>query len=115
MPSWSIVRDQLAANTRDHRHRAKAAEPSLLAGLLVDAMGERLTASHAVKKGRHYRYYVSAALITDAGTDRAEGWRLAAREIEEAVIRILADALTSPAGLVEPLGAAGMPSDHIPK
>src|SRR5213075_3184692 len=35
--SWSIVRDQLAANTRDHRHRAKAAEPSLLAGLLVDA------------------------------------------------------------------------------
>ena len=37
--SWSIVRDQLAANTRDHRHRAKAAEPSLLAGLLVDATG----------------------------------------------------------------------------
>ena len=24
-------------------------------------------------------YYVSAALITDAGTDRAQGWRLAAR------------------------------------
>ena len=35
--SWSTVRDQLAANTRDHRRRAKAAEPSLLAGLLVDA------------------------------------------------------------------------------
>ena len=53
--------------------------------------------SHAVKKGRRYRYYVSAALITDAGTDRAQGWRLAAREIEETVIRILANALTSPA------------------
>src|SRR6201990_2156914 len=38
--SWSAVRDQLAANTRDHRHKAKAAEPSLLAGLLVDARGE---------------------------------------------------------------------------
>ena len=38
-----MVRDQLAANTRDHRHRAKAAEPSLLAGLLVDVRGERLT------------------------------------------------------------------------
>src|SRR5213079_516767 len=35
--SWSIVRDQLAAKTRDHRHRAKAVEPSLLVGLLVDA------------------------------------------------------------------------------
>src|SRR5204862_2711936 len=103
--SWSIVRDQLAANTRDHRHRAKAAEPSLLAGLLVDARGERLIASHAVKKGRRYRYYVSAALITDAGTDRAQGWRLAAREIEEAVIKILDDALTRPAKLVERFGA----------
>jgi hypothetical protein len=113
--SWSIVRNQLAANTRDHRHRAKAAEPSLLAGLLVDARGERLTASHAVKKGRRYRYYVSAALITEAGTDRAQGWRLAAREIEEAVIRTLADALASPAKLVEWFGAASMPSDHIPE
>src|SRR5437588_306267 len=95
--TWSTVRDQLAANTSNHRRRATAAEPSLLAGLLVDARGERLTPSHAVKKGRRYRYYVSAALITDAGTDRAQGWRLAASEIEEAVIKILADALTSPA------------------
>ena len=112
--SWSTVRDQLAANTSGHQRRAKAAEPSLLAGLLVDARGKRLTPSHAVKKGRRYRYYVSAALISDAGTDR-EGWRLAAREIEEAVIRILADALTSPASLVERFGAAGMPSDQVRK
>src|SRR5438067_504963 len=113
--SWSTVRDQLAANTSNHRRRAKAAEPSLLAGLLVDAQGDRLTPSHAVKKGRRYRYYVSTALITDAGTDRARGWRLAAREIEEAVIRILADALTSPARLVERFGAAGIPGDQVRK
>src|ERR1700732_81210 len=112
--SWSTVRDQLAANKSNHRRRAKAAEPSLLAGLLVDARGERLPPSQAGQKGRRYRYYVSAALITDAGTDR-EGWRLAAREIEEAVIRILADALTSPASLVERFGAAGMPSDQVRK
>jgi DNA invertase Pin-like site-specific DNA recombinase len=111
--TWSAVRDQLAANTSDYRRRTKAAEPSLLAGLLVDAQGERLTPSHAVKKGRRYRYYVSTALITDARTDRAQGWRLAAREIEEAVIRILADALTHPARLVERFDA--MPSDQIPK
>jgi hypothetical protein len=113
--SWSTVRDQLAANTSVHRRKVKAAEPSLLAGLLVDARGERLTPSHAVKKGRRYRYYVSTALITGAGTDRAQGWRLAAREIEEAVIRILSDALTSPTRLVERFGAAGMPSDRIRK
>jgi hypothetical protein len=101
------------SHTSAHRRKAKAAEPSLLAGLLVDARGERLTPSHAVKKGRRYRYYVSAALITDAGTDRAQGWRLAAREIEEVVIRILSDALTSPAGLVERFGASGMPGDQL--
>jgi site-specific DNA recombinase len=77
--------------------------------------GERLTPSHAVKKGRRYRYYVSAALITDAGADRAQGWRLASREIKEAVIRILTDALTSPASLVERFGAAGMPTDQLRK
>jgi DNA invertase Pin-like site-specific DNA recombinase len=113
--TWTAVRNWLAAITSDHRRKAKAAEPSLLAGLLVDAQGERLTPSHAVKKGRRYRYYVSAALITAAGKDHAQGWRLAAREIEEAVIRILADALSSPAGLVERFGAAGMPSDQIRK
>jgi hypothetical protein len=43
--SWSIVRDQLAANTRDHRHKAKAAEPSLLAGLLV-VQGESVSRHH---------------------------------------------------------------------
>jgi hypothetical protein len=113
--SWAAVQNQVAGNASDHRRKAKAAEPSLLTGLLVDAWGERLTPSHAVKKGRRYRYYLSAALITEAATDRAQGWRLAAREIEEAVIRVLADALTNPARLVERLGAARMPSDQIRK
>jgi site-specific DNA recombinase len=111
--TWTAVRDRLAANTSGHR--ATAAEPSLLAGFLVDAQGGRLTPSHAVKKGRRYRYYVSAALITEAGTDRAQGWRLAAREVEEAVIRILIDALTSPASLVQRFGSAAKPSGQIRK
>jgi site-specific DNA recombinase len=113
--TWTAVRNQLAAKTSHHRHRAKAAEPSLLAGLLVDDRGERFTPSHAIKKGRRYRYYVSAALITEAGTDRAQGRRIVAREIEEAVIRILIEGLTSPAKLVERFGTAGMASDQIRK
>src|SRR5438132_4156374 len=113
--TWIAVRDQLVANASRHQSKSTAAEPSLLAGLLTDAQGERLTPSHAVKNGRRYRYYLAAALITEAGTDRAQGWRLAAREIEEPVIRILADALTSPARLVERFGAAGMPSDQVRK
>src|SRR6266446_34216 len=111
----TAVRDRLATNATNHRRRADAAEPSLLTGLLVDARGERLTPAHAVKKGRRYRYYVSGALTTDAGTDGAQGWRLPAQEIEDAVIRVLTDALTSPAMLLERIGTAGIPSDQTRK
>src|SRR5437667_8758505 len=112
--TWAAVRDQLATNASDHRRKSDAAEPSLLAGVLVDARGERLTPSHAAKKGRRYRYYVSAALITEAGADRAQSWRLPAQEIEDVVIRVLTDALTSPARLLERFGTA-IPSDQTRK
>src|SRR3989440_5926874 len=55
--TWTAVRDQLAANASDHRRKAAAAEPSLLAGVLVDARGERLTPSPAGKKSPRYRHY----------------------------------------------------------
>jgi len=113
--TWTAVRDQIATNATNHRRRAGAAEPSLLVGVLVDARGERFTPSHALKKGRRYRYYVSAALITQAGADHAQGWRLPAQEIEDAVIRVLTYALTSPAMLLEHFGTAGIPSDQTRK
>jgi site-specific DNA recombinase len=113
--TWTAARDRLATNAATHRRRADAAEPSLLVGVLVDARGERLTPAHAVKKGRRYRYYVSGALTTDSGTDGAQGWRLPAQEIEDAVIRVLTDALTSPAMLLERIGTAGIPSDQTRK
>src|SRR4029077_10993627 len=111
--TWTAVRDQLVTNATNHRRKADAAEPSLLAGLLTDARGERFTPSHAVKQGRRYRYYVSTALITEAGTDQSQGWRLPAQEIEDAVIRVLADALTSPALLIERFGR--VPNDQTRK
>src|SRR5262249_33775163 len=111
--TWTAVRDQLAANAGAHRRRRNAAEPSLLAGLLADAHGERLTPSHAVKKGRRYRYCISAALISATGNDSGQNWRLAAREIEECVISILIDALTNPTGRFEGPGMSGMPGGQI--
>src|SRR5215510_12755497 len=112
--TWTAVRDRLAANAAVHRRNPQTAEPSLLAGLLVDAQGERLTPSHAVKKGRRYRYYISAVLITATGNDRGQNWRLAAREIEDCVISILIDALTNPARLEGPT-MPGMSSDQMRK
>ena len=37
-----------------------------LAGMLFDGDGNRMTPSHAVKKGTRYRCYVSHPLITTA-------------------------------------------------
>jgi DNA invertase Pin-like site-specific DNA recombinase len=113
--AWTAVRDQLAGNASRHQSKSNAAEPSLLAGLLTDARGERLTPSHATKNRGRYRYYVSTALITEAATDRTQGWRLAATEIEDAVICILRDALANPAMMLERLGTAGMPGEHVRK
>src|SRR5204863_10055693 len=39
---WTAVRERLATNNGAHRRQAKAAAPSLLAGLLFDTSGERL-------------------------------------------------------------------------
>jgi site-specific DNA recombinase len=109
------VQDQLAAKARRHRSQVGAVEPSLLAGMLTDGHGNRFTPSHAVKNGRRYRYYVSAAPITKTGKDRAQVRRLAAHEIEGAVIRILVEALTSPARLLERFGTGDMPADQMHK
>jgi site-specific DNA recombinase len=109
--TWNAVRDQLAVNRNRHRSRSTAAEPSLLAGLVTDARGERLTPSHAVKSGRRYRYYVSAPPISQSRGDRTPGLRLAATELEDAVIRILFDALANPAKLLERLGATDRPPE----
>ena len=107
---WTAVQAQLATSARNHRRRTHAAEPSLLAGLLVDAHGERLTPSHAVKKGRRYRYYISATRVPEAAEDPIQSWRLPAREIEDCVISILIDALTIPARLLDRLDIPDLPS-----
>ena len=44
--------------------------------LTKGSAGERLTPSHAVKDGRRYRYYISRALMAEAGSDGKQGWRL---------------------------------------
>jgi site-specific DNA recombinase len=70
----------------------------------IDSAGERLTPSHAVKNGRRYRYYISRALIADSGAATTTGWHLPAHDVEGAVIRIIAAALTDRGALIERLG-----------
>ena len=60
-----------------------AREPSLLAGLIHDGAGERMTPTHANKKGRRYRYYVLIKRGRPKASDSAR--RVPAGDIERLV------------------------------
>ncbi|HVY89883.1 MAG TPA: recombinase family protein [Hyphomonadaceae bacterium] len=86
---WSAVQTILAENRVDRTSGRGVIDPSLLAGMLFDARSERMTPSHAVKKGKRYRYYVSSHLVSSAS--EGHGQRLPAPEIERIVVRRLGD------------------------
>ena len=83
-PLWDAVQTQLAGNAAQ-REGGKTRQPSLLAGMLFDRDGNRMTPSHAIKKGTRYRYYVSGSLITKDRTENSAGLRIPAAEIEQLV------------------------------
>jgi len=78
-PLWDAVQAQLASNAAERNSSARHRQPSLLAGLLFDGDGNRMTPSHAVKKSTRYRYYVSGSLITKDRTENAAALRIPAR------------------------------------
>ena len=83
---WDKVQAILADNRVDRATGSDAKYPSLLAGLAFDENGERLTPTHAVKKGTRYRYYVSRSLITGVAKDHSEGRRIPAGNLENLVV-----------------------------
>jgi site-specific DNA recombinase len=104
---WQIVQDKLAANRRERSMAAGAEAPSLLAGLIVDADGHRMTPTHAVKKGKRYRYYVSMALITGSRSAHPKGRRIPAGDIDGFVLDRLGAIFSSSAEVsaaIAPLG-----------
>jgi DNA invertase Pin-like site-specific DNA recombinase len=80
---WDQVQAVLAENRVDREIGSYAKQPSLLASLAFDETGERLTPSHAVKKGTRYRYYVSRSLIIGTAKDHSKGRRIPACNLEE--------------------------------
>jgi len=81
-PLWDAVQTQLAGHTTQRSPGTRAHQPSLLAGLLYDRDRNRMTPTHAVKKGARYHYYVSRPLITKDQTERSAGLRIPAADVE---------------------------------
>ena len=101
---WDQVQAVLAENRVNRETGSYAKQPSLLAGLAFDETGERLTPSHAVKKGTRYRYYVSRSLIIGAANDHSKGRRIPAGNLESLVINRLGSFLTDQAAVLDAVG-----------
>ena len=80
------MQDKLEAKRRERSLAVGTEAPSLLAGLIVDSDGNRMTPTHAVKKGKRYRYYVSTPLITGSRSENPKGRRIPAGDIDGLVV-----------------------------
>jgi site-specific DNA recombinase len=106
---WRQVQAKLEANGVERtRAQDKAKLAYLLAGVLIDAEGEAMTPTHAVKKGVRYRYYVSRRLITDVKASgqqgrRDQGQRLPASELERLVVERLKSFFADPDAITDAL------------
>ena len=92
---WQLVQDKLAVNRQERSLSVSAEAPSLLAGLIVDASGSRMTPTHANKRGKRYRYYISTSLLESSRPAAQGGMRIPAGEIEGLVIDQLRAFLSS--------------------
>ena len=100
-PLWDAVQARLAGNAARRHAGTSTHQPRLLAGLLYDRDGNRMTPSYAVKKGTRYRYYVSRPLITRHRTERSTGLRIPAAEIEQLVTSRVRHWLLNPGSIYQ--------------
>jgi DNA invertase Pin-like site-specific DNA recombinase len=82
---WSDVQGKLATNRFERATGAGASQVSLLAGLLYDDAGVRMTPTHANKKGTRYCYYVSPGLVRSSRRHTPRGRRVPAGDLERLV------------------------------
>ncbi len=108
--TYDTVQAMLQANAATPRGSTTVQDRHLLTGLIFDETGDRLTPSHASKKGRRYRYYVSNRLLQAKRND-TDGWRLPADQVDRIVVNRITALLADRAGLA---GMLTIGEDAIP-
>jgi site-specific DNA recombinase len=103
---WDQVQEKLKTNTQGRRYGLRSESPSLLGALLQDAGGRRFNASHTLKNGRRYRYYVSQATVVN-GEGKQKSIRLPAYDVERHVIARLRSLLRSQQAVIKECGLPG--------
>ncbi|MGE5266186.1 MAG: recombinase family protein [Deltaproteobacteria bacterium] len=108
---WDDVQAILAENQTERTTRSKATNPSLLAGLVFDSDGERMSPSHAVKNGVRYRYYVSQSLIKRGRSNVSDAaCRVPAADLECLVADRFCAMLKDPSAILEFAGTPTIPT-----
>ncbi len=116
---WDKVQEKLAGQSAKPRRSLQAARhpetdisartealrrsAHLLAGLVFDGDGNRLTPSHSNKSGRRYLYYVSAPLVR--GRSAKSGIRVPAADLERLVVTSIAERFEDELWLIDTLGS----------
>ena len=110
---WQTVQHILATHRQERALGTTAEAPSLLAGRIFDADGTRLTPTHAVKRGKRYRYYVSTALITNNRSAHPKGRRLPAGDVEGLVRDRLRKFFAAPDAVADALAPLQLPASVL--
>src|SRR4029077_5492606 len=111
-PLWDAVQMRLAGNTAERHSGTRTHQPSLLAGMLFDAEGSRMTPSYADKQGTRYRYYVSLPLITQDQRESSTALRIPFGGIEHLVISRVRQWLLDPGGIYQATRLADPSAQH---
>ena len=84
---WDAAHAILQISPRVRRNRTVNQTPALLRGIIFGSDGRAMSPTHARGRGgQMYRYYVSQAVLKDAGGPRPEITRVPAGDIEAAVV-----------------------------
>src|SRR5215216_5167254 len=100
---FEAVQQKLAGNAVA-RQVGLRGSPAILAGRLYDDGGNRMSPTHANKRGARYRYYVSHALLQNRPQEAGSVPRVPAPEVESIVVQALREHLNGG-------GAAQQPPD----
>src|SRR5712691_2040430 len=105
---WDQVQERLRANGLAKRLGTYAKEPSLLAGIIYDEQGQRLTPTHTVRRNRRLRYYVTQAVLLPRSGAAGVRRRIPAYDLEDVVSGQIRKLLAGGHAICDALNAAGL-------
>lgn len=85
--TFDQVQQLLARNAEARQAGEHAAQPSLLAYLVWDGLGRRMSPNHTRRRGRVHQYYASRQTTREERA--AAAWRVSAADLEEVVVGAL--------------------------